>query len=222
MRTWWVWLLPVATAAVVAAALWTRRVPLPLAGLQGLTLVQLVMLGMARKHHESLRWNPGLAFADAGVCRQKLIDRLGLSLRVSFGILLVGGGGVYAEKGQEGGAVLLLVLAALLIVCYGVITLLPPKPWQLEPPAGGWPPWAEMPGAQAPASRDRGCDYCADERNMACGHVRPIATDAARGTLLLWCPRCGSLYQGFHTSRFVERLDREIAIRLYPDVPWAS
>ncbi len=86
-----------------------------------------------------------------------------------------------------------------------------------QPPSGGWYPWTAMPGGATTAGRDRGCGYCADERNMACGHVRPIAADSGRGTFLLWCPRCGSLYEGSHMSRVVERLDRESAVRLYPD-----
>ncbi len=42
---------------------------------------------------------------------------------------------------------------------------------------------------------DRGCEYCADDRNMFYGHVEQISSNEERATLLLRCPRCGWLYE---------------------------
>lgn len=50
------------------------------------------------------------------------------------------------------------------------------------------------------AHPDRGCEYCADDANMFLGHVQQVASDEASRTLLLHCPRCGSLYEVAHAG----------------------
>jgi hypothetical protein len=42
---------------------------------------------------------------------------------------------------------------------------------------------------------DRGCEFCADDRNMFYGHVEQVASNDVLGTLLLRCPRCGTFYE---------------------------
>jgi hypothetical protein len=40
-----------------------------------------------------------------------------------------------------------------------------------------------------------GCAYCADNGKRWYGHVTQIASSEERGTILLRCPRCDSLYE---------------------------
>lgn len=40
-----------------------------------------------------------------------------------------------------------------------------------------------------------GCDYCRDDQNRFYGHVTQVGSNDERKTLLLCCPRCGSLYE---------------------------
>jgi uncharacterized Zn finger protein len=63
-----------------------------------------------------------------------------------------------------------------------------------------------------------GCDFCADDANRHYGHVKQIGSSEDRLTILLRCPRCGSLYE--NTPRGMDRtrrLDGAEARRLFPD-----
>jgi len=65
---------------------------------------------------------------------------------------------------------------------------------------------------------DFGCDYCRDDQNRFFGHVTQIGNDAARGMILLRCPRCGALYEnGPKGADITRRLTEAEANHLFPD-----
>ena len=65
---------------------------------------------------------------------------------------------------------------------------------------------------------DFGCAYCRDDQNRLFGHVRQIASNEERGTILLQCLRCDALYE--NTPRGpdnTKRLTEAEAQALFPD-----
>jgi hypothetical protein len=72
-------------------------------------------------------------------------------------------------------------------------------------------------GATVTGSRgDYGCGYCADQQNRLFGHVTQIGSSDDRGTLLLCCPRCDSLYEMSPSDSEAVRLSVEEASELFP------
>lgn len=64
---------------------------------------------------------------------------------------------------------------------------------------------------------DLGCAYCRDDQNRLYGHVTQIASDDRRRTLLLRCPRCGTLYENSPDGPDqTRRLTEAEAQRLFP------
>lgn len=62
-----------------------------------------------------------------------------------------------------------------------------------------------------------GCAYCADDQNRWYGHVTQIASSEERGTILIRCPRCETLYESTPAGTAPERwLTVEEADRLFP------
>ena len=54
---------------------------------------------------------------------------------------------------------------------------------------------APLLGRTVSAVPERGCDYCRSELNLFYGHVEQVASNEARRTVLLRCPKCGWLYE---------------------------
>ena len=48
---------------------------------------------------------------------------------------------------------------------------------------------------------DFGGDYCRDDQNRFCGHIRQIASNKATGMILIRCARRSTLYQNTFSRR---------------------
>ena len=64
-----------------------------------------------------------------------------------------------------------------------------------------------------------GCDYCAVEEYRQYGHAEQIATHPTESTLLLRCPKCGSLYEMHSWRGSTRRLTPAEAAERFPGAP---
>lgn len=62
-----------------------------------------------------------------------------------------------------------------------------------------------------------GCAFCGDDQNRWFGHLTQRGASEERRTILLECPRCGTLYETTASGEDrTRRLTRQQADRLFP------